>query len=127
MDDLFAQRLSDVIAWSGLSQAQWAKHLQISAPFLSDLSRGKKKPGWDILRKFGEHAGVRLDWLAWGEGSCVVSSARNPGMQSPPFLHAAILNTLTAARLQKAATEGDRDAVEPWNPRLDHHAASDRD
>lgn len=119
MDDLFAQRLSDLIAWSGVSQGQWAKHLQTSPSFLSDLSKGKKKPGWEILRKLGEQAGVRLDWLAWGEGSCVVASSRNPGEQSPPFLHAAILRTLTAARLQKAATEADHGGTAPWVPRLD--------
>lgn len=62
-------RLSQVIHVTGLSQANFAKRVGVSSGFVSDLVRGIKRPGIDILTAINAAFGVSIDWLLTGHGS----------------------------------------------------------
>lgn len=64
----FPQRLAQAITRSGLKQTQFANKLGISPSFVSDMLRGNKKPGAEILCKMRLEFGVSADWLLSGEG-----------------------------------------------------------
>jgi transcriptional regulator with XRE-family HTH domain len=64
----FSQRLAQAIARSGLNQTQFANKLGISPSFVSDVLRGNKKPGAEVLCKIRVEFGVSADWLLTGEG-----------------------------------------------------------
>lgn len=67
--DGFSIRLMSVISQAGLSQADFARRLGISAGFVSDAARGNKKPGADFLFSVHTIFGVSIDWLLTGEGT----------------------------------------------------------
>lgn len=62
-------RLSQVIHVTGLSQTDFAKRVGVSSGFVSDLARGIKRPGIDILTAINAAFGVSIDWLLTGHGS----------------------------------------------------------
>ncbi len=62
-------RLSQVINVSGLSQTDFARRVGVSSGFVSDLVRGIKRPGIDILTAINAAFGVSIDWLLTGHGS----------------------------------------------------------
>lgn len=53
---------------AGLTQAEFAKTLEISTGFLSDAENGKNMPGGETLFRVSRKFGVSLDWLVTGEG-----------------------------------------------------------
>lgn len=65
----FSVRLLTVVAYSGMTQGSFAKVIDTSPGFLSDILRGLKKPGTDFFIKLKNNFDVSLDWLISGEGS----------------------------------------------------------
>ena len=65
----FAARLTNVIAHTGLSQAEFARRLGVSAGFMSDAARGLKRPGAEFLHSVRTVFGVSIDWLLTGDGT----------------------------------------------------------
>jgi len=64
-----ATRLASVIAHTGLSQAEFARRLGVSAGFTSDVARGLKKPGAEFLHGLRSVFGISIDWLLTGDGT----------------------------------------------------------
>lgn len=64
-----AARLASVIAHTGLSQAEFARRLGVSAGFTSDVARGLKKPGAEFLHGLRSVFGISIDWLLTGDGT----------------------------------------------------------
>jgi transcriptional regulator with XRE-family HTH domain len=62
-------RLTQVINAAGLSQTDFARKVGVSSGFVSDLTRGVKRPGIDILTAIHATFGVSIDWLLTGSGS----------------------------------------------------------
>lgn len=64
-------RLAQVVALSGLSQTDFARKVEMTPGFVSDLLRAVKRPGLDFLVRVKRAFGVSLDWLASGDGTMV--------------------------------------------------------
>jgi transcriptional regulator with XRE-family HTH domain len=65
----FRARLTQAIKNSGLNQTEFARQLNTSPGFVSDLVRGEKKPGIDFLLAIKARFGISPDWLLTGDGS----------------------------------------------------------
>ena len=68
MESDFSTRLLSVVAFSGMNQGSFAKMIDVSPGFLSDVLRGLKKPGTDFFIKLKNNIDVSLDWLISGQG-----------------------------------------------------------
>jgi len=67
--DALPARLAQALALSGLSQAELARRVTMSPSFISDVMRGVKRPGADLLLALRKSLGVSIDWLLTGEGT----------------------------------------------------------
>lgn len=67
--DSFGQRLAQLIAARGINQGEFARQLNASPAFISDMIRGLKKPGAEFLYRLAQQYRVSLDWLVRGVGS----------------------------------------------------------
>ncbi|CAD6872407.1 helix-turn-helix domain-containing protein [Methylomonas fluvii] len=67
--DGFPARLNQLIVQTALSQAEFARQIRISPGFLSDVIKGRKKPGTDFLYGIRSVFGASIDWLLTGEGT----------------------------------------------------------
>ncbi len=65
------ERLSQVLAYAGVSQTELARRVGMSPGFISELMRGVKRPGAEFLLALREGFGVSIDWLLSGEGTMV--------------------------------------------------------
>lgn len=70
----FAARLLQVIHHTRLNQSEFAKRLEVSAAFISDVVRGLKKPGAEFLYSLKAVFGICIDWLLTGEGTMLGAS-----------------------------------------------------
>ena len=64
-------RLGQVLAYAGINQAELARRVGMSPGFLSDVIRGVKKPGPELLLALRKSCGVSIDWLLSGEGTMI--------------------------------------------------------
>lgn len=71
----FAERLSQAIAHTKLNQSEFARKIEVSPGFVSEMVRGNKKPGAEFLRAVRLEFGISIDWLLIGEGTMM--GARN--------------------------------------------------
>lgn len=62
-------RIHQVLAHAGLSQTDLAKQLGLSTGFMSEITRGVKRPGPDFFMGVRRLLGVSIDWLMTGEGT----------------------------------------------------------
>lgn len=65
--DQFGERLLWLIKSNNLTQTDFAHKLSASPSFVSDLIRGVKKPGTEILIRIKNNFKVSVDWLLFGE------------------------------------------------------------
>tara|TARA_R110001599_G_scaffold353829_1_gene599369 strand:+ start:4255 stop:4818 length:564 start_codon:yes stop_codon:yes gene_type:complete len=65
--DEFGTRLLWLIKSNDLTQSSFANKLSASPSFVSDLIRGIKKPGTEILIRIKKNFDVSIDWLLFGE------------------------------------------------------------
>lgn len=94
-------RIAKVIDFTGLKKVEFAKRIGISAPFVSELCTGAKKPSdrtiTDICREFG----VNELWLRTGAGNMTAEISRDEEIAR--ILSAAIVsNATTRDRLIRA-------------------------
>lgn len=68
MTENIGSRLERFIQSQHLNQAQFAERIQCSPGFISDVVRGNKKPGADILERIHAEFHVSLNWLICGKG-----------------------------------------------------------
>lgn len=54
-----------------LNQKDFAEKLEMSAPMLSEIENGKKKPGIDFIVKLAKKFDVNLYYILFGEGEMV--------------------------------------------------------
>lgn len=64
--DDFGIRLLSLIKQNNLTQSAFANRLCASPSFISDLIRGVKKPGTEILIRIKNSVVVNIDWLLFG-------------------------------------------------------------
>ena len=64
-------RMAQVIAHVGISQAELARRVGVSPGFASDVLRGVKRPGVEVLLGLHKAFGVSIDWLLTGEGTMI--------------------------------------------------------
>ena len=64
-------RLAQVLAYAGINQAELARRVGMSPGFLSDVIRGVKRPGAELLLALRKSCGVSIDWLLSGEGTMI--------------------------------------------------------
>lgn len=68
MSEEFSHRLADAIAKSGRTQAEIATISGITAPYLSDLKKGKKEnPSREVVAALANCLGVSISWLLSSE------------------------------------------------------------
>lgn len=63
-----ANRVRWALVSAGMSQSDFAKRSGISPGFISEVIRGVKNPGLELLRALKQELGVSLDWLVTGTG-----------------------------------------------------------
>jgi transcriptional regulator with XRE-family HTH domain len=73
----FRDRLMALLSELNLSQNEFARQLGSTSAFVSNMARGKSKPGLEFLQKIATTFGVSLDWLVLGRGN----------MRGEPRLH----------------------------------------
>ena len=69
IDEDFSCRLGKLIDDLNISQNEFARQIDSTSAFVSNMIRGKSKPGLDFLQKIAECYNVSLDWLILGKGS----------------------------------------------------------
>ncbi len=67
--DALPGRLAQVLAFTGISQAEMARRVGMSAGFISDVMRGVKRPGPEFLLALRMSLGISVDWLLSGQGT----------------------------------------------------------
>lgn len=75
-----AQRLGQLLALLGMTQAALARQIGASPGFVSDVIRGVKRPGADMFLGLRNALGVSIDWLLTGEGTMFGGSFIRPDM-----------------------------------------------
>jgi transcriptional regulator with XRE-family HTH domain len=68
MFDTFELRLAHLLVVRGLTQGEFARGLEASPTFISNMIRGTKKPGLEFLSRLATQYQVSLDWLLLGRG-----------------------------------------------------------
>lgn len=88
------ERIARVIDISGLKKVEFAKRIGVSAPFVSELCTGAKKPSdrtiADICREFG----INELWLRTGAGDMTTELSRDEEIAR--ILSSAIVSNATA-------------------------------
>lgn len=103
-DDGFCQRFGQLLAALNISQNEFARRLGSTSAFVSNMARGKSKPGLDFLQKIATTFGVSLDWLVLGQGTL-----RGDAFIDAEWHHAVLLR-VALARLA-AAGNGEARAL----------------
>jgi len=67
--ETLGQRLTQARAALNISQSEMARRLTVSPSYISELTRGKKKPGSEFLFLLRTRFGISIDWLLTGEGA----------------------------------------------------------
>lgn len=62
-------RLLQAVLHLGISQAEFARGIEVSPGFISDVGRGAKKPGAELLCAARLRYGLSTDWLLTGAGT----------------------------------------------------------
>lgn len=70
-----ASRLKLIREQLGLKQKDFAEKLNISGPTLSDLEKGKYKPGHELYYNISKEYNVNLYYLLFGDGEMFASPA----------------------------------------------------
>lgn len=134
LDTGVASRIRDALTSSGATQTELAKRLGTSAGFLSEVARGLKRPGVDLLAAMRRELRVSIDWIVSGEGSSSgLSPIRHSAIQEIRMLIAAaqaLVNDedpLAGELLQLVMTGGvsEKLAIDRFQPLLDQLSQPD--
>ena len=77
---LKGQHLKKIRKHLGIKQEDFAKGLDITGGYLSEIETGKKKPSFNILNKLVDRYYVNISYLFTGKGSYFIQ----PGKDQPP-------------------------------------------
>lgn len=69
MSDLLGTRLQQLITHLKMNQGEFARILNCSPTFISEIVRNIKKPGADFLYRIATQFDVSLDWLICGKAT----------------------------------------------------------
>jgi len=97
----FCERFGEMLNQLNLSQNEFARQLGSTSAFVSNIARGKSKPGLEFLQRIAETFGISLDWLVLGKGS----SGGQQGLNAE--WHYAVMLRVALAQL---IAEGNSDA-----------------
>jgi transcriptional regulator with XRE-family HTH domain len=104
--DKFGERLLLLIKSNNLNQSDFANRLSASPSFVSDLIRGVRKPGTEILIRIKNNFNVSIDWLLFGEDV----------MQEERLLNVELLKAIALrVDIVKAALSGNSQAISTLN------------
>lgn len=110
--DGFGTRLGLVIQHLSISQSEFARQIDTSPGFVSNVLRGQKKPGAEMLRAVVKQFGVSADWLLTGCGTMFGASTIDIELFKAVRLQVAIARSAvvesdaTAAELLKLIRDG---------------------
>ena len=62
-------RVRELLVELGISQSELARRLSLSPGYVSEISRGVKRPGADFFVRLRHELNVSVDWLISGHGS----------------------------------------------------------
>lgn len=74
--DNISTRISQLISVLGIKKKEFAKRLDLSQPFVSELCSGVKKPSKHTIADICKEFNVEERWLRTGEGEMFVQSSR---------------------------------------------------
>lgn len=99
--DGFCARFGQLLAVLNISQNEFARQMGSTSAFISNLARGKSRPGLDFLAKISTTFGVSLDWLVLGKGT----------LRGDPFIDLEWLHTVALrVELAQLASGGNQEA-----------------
>lgn len=78
----FGQRLKAVRERLGQKQKDFAAHIGITPPFLSEIEKGKSKPGFEVLRTIAGTYHINLNYLLFGEGEPFRTPSDDPAQET---------------------------------------------
>jgi len=99
--DGFNVRFAQLLASLNISQNEFARQIGSTSAFVSNMARGKSRPGLDFLAKISTVFGVSLDWLVLGKGTL-----KGEQFIDPEWLHTVTLRV----ELAKLAAAGNQEA-----------------
>lgn len=105
MSEHLGNRLEQLIRELDLNQGEFARKLACSPAFISEVIRGRKKPGADFLANLSKTFNVSLDWLVCGRAIDPVS-----GSIVPKISFEAIQIIALRTELVLAASKGNKAA-----------------
>ena len=82
--DTIAERISLCIESLGLKRNEFAKRLDLSSPFVSELCSGRKVPSDRTIAAICREFRVREEWLRTGEGTMFVP--QTPDAQTAAYV-----------------------------------------
>lgn len=106
MSQQLGSRLEQLIKELGLNQGEFARKLACSPAFISEVIRGKKRPGADFLANLSETFNVSLDWLVCGRSVDPISGSISPKISFQAFQAVALRTELVLA-----ASKGNKAAM----------------
>lgn len=109
----FCERFGEMLNELNLSQNEFARQLGSSSAFVSNVARGKSKPGLEFLQRIAETFGISLDWLVLGKGS--------PGGQqglNAEWHYAVMLRVALAQLIAEGNTDAETLAKELLDPKV---------
>jgi transcriptional regulator with XRE-family HTH domain len=92
----FGPRLGQVIAHLQLNQSEFARRVGVSPGFVSEMTRGNKRPGAEFLLAIHKVFGVSTDWLLAGEGTMLGGSGIDVALLRAIHLQVAIARAAVA-------------------------------
>lgn len=103
----FCERFGEMLSKLNLSQNEFARQLGSTSAFVSNIARGKSKPGLEFLQRIAETFEVSLDWLVLGKGT----QAGHQGLNAE-WHYAVMLRVSLAQLMVEGNTEADALAKE---------------
>ena len=82
--EFIGSRLKDIRKYLRLTQKELAEKLDISDGYISDIEKGKKKPGRDLLEKLIERFNVNISYLFEGKGEYFYKSGQDQNEDTKP-------------------------------------------
>lgn len=120
VDAGFGERFAQMLNELNLSQNEFARQLGSTSAFVSNVARGKSKPGLEFLQRIAETFGISLDWLILGKGT--------PGGQQgldAEWHYAVMLRVALAQLITEGSPGADALAKELLDPTASKTGAAD--
>ena len=70
------ERITQVVAYSGLTKAAFAEKIRVSSPYVSELCSGRKLPSERTINDICREFGVSEAWLRTGDGEMIKPMSR---------------------------------------------------